>query len=181
MKKNRKHLLLALFMIMSILSFAQENFKWDTIIDSLDGNKDELYSKTKLFIAENWKSAQNVIQNEDKEAGIILIKGLSIQYMFFQLWDHKWNFSYSVKFLTKDNKCRIVIENVYCESARCSVHEWPHLPVADTYPTEKGLKTTGLSQERYIELMTLLKQDLQSIVDLYTISVKNPIIKNADW
>ncbi len=35
--------------------------------------KTHLYSATKMFIAEFWKSAKDVIQNDDKEAGIILI------------------------------------------------------------------------------------------------------------
>lgn len=181
MRNIKKHLLLILLLTTGIASYGQVNFKWDVIIDSLELNQDQLYSKTKLFIGETWKSAQNVIQNDDKVAGVILVKGLCIENIFFQMNDHRWTFSYNVKFYIKDKKCRIVIDNVYCESARAGQYEWPHLPVADNYPTEKGPKTTGLFKDRYLELMHLVKLDLQSIVDSYVLNSKKPQIIETDW
>ena len=57
--------------------FGQENFKWEKS-DTIPKTKSQLYSNTKMFIAENWKSAKTVIQNEDIEAGIIFLKGKMI-------------------------------------------------------------------------------------------------------
>jgi hypothetical protein len=74
-----------------------------------------------------------------------------------------------------------VIEDVYCQAARCAQYEWPHMPVADTYPSEKGLKTTGVNEERYLEVMTTLKKDLQSIADGYEKYLKTPKSNNGDW
>ena len=105
--------------LMIACAHAQTDFKWDKV-DSVAKIKGQIYSDTKMFIAEFWKSAQNVIQNDDKEGGSILIKGASIQSKYFQMNDHTWTFSYTVKFMMKDNKCRIVIEDVYCQSARCA-------------------------------------------------------------
>jgi hypothetical protein len=170
----------AVSMFIMTISFAQDNFKWDKI-DSIAKNKNEIYSLTKMFIGETWKSAQDVIQNDDKEGGMILVKGLSIQSLYYQMNDHKWTFSYTVKFLFKDNKYRIVIEDVYCQAARCAQYEWPHMPVADTYPSEKGLKTTGVNEERYLEVMTTLKKELQSIADGYEKYLKTPKSNNGDW
>lgn len=162
-------------------TYAQTDFKWDVIIDSLDDSKSQLYSKTKFFISETWKSAKDVIQNDDKESGLILIKGLSVQNLFFQLNDHKWTYSHTIKFFMKDNKCRIIIEDVYCQSARCQQYEWPHMPVADNYPSSNGLKITGVNEKRYLELMTSLKQELQSIVDLYSSAMKKSVVADPDW
>ena len=64
-------------------AFSQTDFKWDKV-DSVSKNKGQIYSDTKMFIAEFWKSAQNVIQNDDKEGGMILLKGVSVQSKFFQ-------------------------------------------------------------------------------------------------
>ena len=177
----KKTIILLVFVLIGIKSFGQTNFKWDVIIDSLDSNKSQLYSKSKLFIGETWNSAQNVIQADDKEAGIILVKGITIQNLYFQLNDHKWTFSYTIKFLMKDNRCRVIIEDVYCSAARTGQYEWPHLPVADSYPDSKGLKLTGINKKRYLTLMTSLKQELQSIVDSYINYVKEPLIDNSDW
>lgn len=177
--KKAKTLLTLTFLFIGLVSFGQTNFKWDVITDSLEDNKSQLYSKTKLFIGETWKSAQNVIQNDDKEAGIILIKGVSIQNLYYQMNDHRWTFNYTIKFLMKDNKCRIVIEDVYCSAARVAQYEWPHMPVSETYPESKGLKITGVNEKRYLTIMTSLMQELQSIVDTYSTAVKKP--NDSDW
>ncbi len=180
--KKSKLLLTKVFILMSIFSFGQKDFKWDVIIDSLVSDKSQLYSKTKLFIAETWNSAQNVIQNDDKEAGIILIKGLSSQNLYYQLNDHKWTFNYTIKFLMKNNRCRIIIDDVYCSSAKTGQYEWPYMPVSDSYPQSKGYKITGVNEERYLTIMTSLKEELQGIVDSYSNAVKKPLIKNeSDW
>lgn len=179
--KKTKPLLTLTFILLGLVSFGQTNFKWDVVTDSLDSDKSQLYSKSKLFIGETWKSAQNVIQNDDKDAGIILIKGVSIQNLYYQMNDHRWTFSYSIKFLMKDNKCRIIIEDVYCSAARVAQYEWPHMPVSDTYPESKGLKITGLNEKRYLQVMTSLKEELQSTVDSYIKYVKKPLVNNSGW
>ena len=161
---------------------AQTNFKWDEV-DSISKTKTELYSLTKMYIAETWKSAQDVIQNDDKDGGMILVKGVSIQKPFYQMHTHNLVFSYSVKFLFKDNKYRIIIENVYCQSHRVEVYDWALMPVADTYPTEKGLRITTTNEEKYLEIMASLRNELQLIVDGYELYLKNNkgVTTNHDW
>lgn len=95
--------------------------------------------------------------------------------------DHRWTFAYSIKFMMKDTKCRIIIDNVYCDAARCGAYEWPHMPLSDNYPETKGLKTTGLNESRYLELMTKLKTELQMIVYLYSEYVRKPLVEDSDW
>ncbi len=181
----KKYLIVVLFMFIGIVSYSQVDFKWDVITDSLADNKNDLYSKTKLFISENWKSAQNVIQNDDKEAGIILIKGttkISRHWVIATSWSQNWIFSYTIKFFLKDSKCRIVLDDVRCKDARDNEYNSLKLiPVADKYPQQKGRKKTGLPEDKYLELMIELKTDLQSISDLYSNYIKVPIIKNDEW
>lgn len=176
----KKSILTSISILFVTICFSQTDFKWDKK-DSISKNKNELYSLTKTFIGEAWKSSNDVIQNDDKESGVILIKGISTQSLFYQMNDHIWTFSYNVKFLFKENKYRIIIENVNCESVRVGQYVWPNLPVADSYPSEKGLKTTGLNEERYLELMGNLKKELQSIVDNYEIYLKKENVSNGDW
>ncbi len=177
--KKIKLLLVSLFLL-TLNSFGQTDFKWDKI-DSVSKNKTEIYTLTKMYIAETWKSAQDVIQNDDKEGGVILIKGISIKNLYFQMNDHRWTFSYTVKFMFKDNKYRILVDNVYCQSARCRQYEWALMPVADKYPSKKGLGITNLNEERYLDLMKLLKYELQTIVDGYGIYLNTNSINKSNW
>ena len=175
-----KMILLVLLAFVSLFSSAQESFKWDIVKES-PKTKEQLYSDTKMFIAEAWNSAQSVIQNDDKENGLILVKGISSQTMKIQLVFPTWTFAYTVKFYMKDHKYRIVIDNVNCESANCGVHQWPLMPVADNYPEEKGGRTTGLNKKRYESLMSDLKQELQTLVDSYQTYMENINNTDHDW
>ncbi len=161
-------------------TLSQENFKWDVVIDSLEGTSNQLYTKTKLFIGEYWKSAQNVIQIDEKEEGIVLVKGNRIEEMTFALNKHTWVFRYSIKFLIKDTKCRIIIDDVYCESANCEGTKWPLLPVSNTYP-KGGYWKTSIGKDRYIEIMMNLKNELNLIVASYINYLKKPLVYDSDW
>ncbi len=165
------------------LGFAQANFKWEKI-DSAAKTKAQIYSDTKMFIAEYWKSAQNVIQNDDKDAGMILVKG-NINESTTSVGvgvPVEWHYSYTIKFLIKEGRYKIVIENVNCESsiwygkpnlvdclAPCDSCDFP------------GFGRTGLNKAKYVELLTSLKNDLQSIVDSYEKYIKTPSVSNGDW
>lgn len=74
----KKTILLIAGIFIGFASFAQTNFKWEKI-DSVAKTKSQLYSDTKMFIAETWKSSKDVIQNDDKEGGVLLIRGISIR------------------------------------------------------------------------------------------------------
>lgn len=74
-KTVMKKLISIAIVLMSILPlYSQENFKWDIVTEVPGLSKNELYSITKMFIAKTWKSANNVIQNDDKDAGQILVR-----------------------------------------------------------------------------------------------------------
>jgi hypothetical protein len=175
--KNK--LLTIFFMFTLLLGHAQTDFKWEKI-DSVPKTKSQIYSDTKMFIAENWKSAQNVIQNDDKDAGMILLKGVNVQSRVFQMNEHKWTYSYVVKFFMKEGRYKIVIDNVTCVSAVCGAYNWPLIEACDSceFP---GYTKTSLNKERYTELLSSLKDELQRIVDKYEKSIKTPSQSNSDW
>lgn len=63
-----------LLMLWCAVTFGQINFRWEKI-DSVAKSKSQIYSDTKMFIAETWKSSKSVIQNDDKENGAVFIEG----------------------------------------------------------------------------------------------------------
>jgi len=168
-----KSILLTLFSFFIILfASAQENFEWD-VRDSLEVTKAALYSKVKMFIAETWKSADDVIQNDDKEGGVVLIKGLSSHEVFYEMNNHVLTYSYNVKFQFRENECRLVIENVMCSRHRVGYNEWGLMPVSDSYTWTKkeGRRITKVNAKHYMTLMTALKSDLQTIADDFVVYI----------
>jgi hypothetical protein len=164
--------LLILFGLLASTCVAQENFIWDKVIES-EKPKSELYSTTKQFIAETWRSAQDVIQNDDKEGGSIIVKGISRQYYSFNAVNTVYYiYNYTVKFSLKDNKVRMQIENVKCDRGEHGALKLIQ-PTDTTYP--KGYKP-----ERCKAMQQYLKDELNQLLDKYKLYLAQSTIEK-EW
>ena len=117
-----KNYLLFIFLVFSQLSFSQiinvlpkdENGKiiFTRIIDSNNLNKEQTFTKTKLFFVNTFNSAKDVIQLDDKENGIVMGKGsanINIQSGKFSI---PISMSFTIKIESKDGKCRLEVSNI---------------------------------------------------------------------
>lgn len=168
----KKSFIIIFCVLISVNIKAQENFKWAKT-DSVTKTKSQIYSDTKMFIAKEWKSAQNVIQNDDKEAGVIIIKGATnIPVHFPMTWNENPKtkdvlFFYTITFFVKENKYKIEIDNVYGTEVPCN----------DVYP---GKKITIIKENDYYESMYLLKSELSGIISNYDKFIKTAS-KTENW
>jgi len=177
-------MMMALMMCFIVISFGQTNFKWEKT-DSIQKTKSQIYSDTKMFIAQTWKSAQAVIQNDDKEAGNILIKGvckITVQSGGGYLDEY---YDYTVSFKMKDNKYKIIIDNVYGSNSIVSRGKGGPYPVIKIFEGSADNCTqtawiTGVTKNKAVEVMSDLKRILQSIVNDYDKYIKTPSA-NSDW
>lgn len=176
--------------LLATVTFGQVNFKWDKV-DSVDKTKAQIYSDTKLFIAKTWNSAQSVIQNDDKEAGNILIKGLLIKEMVSgrgisaQVFGYVYD--YTIIFMMKDGKYKIIIDNVSCTKAYFKAN--PTYKIAliqpfdgiDNCPETGTWKNLGVSKETAVRMIGEIKLELQNIVDDYLKTIKMASTTNSGW
>ena len=173
MKKIKLTLVLTLI---SVLSFSQTDFKWEKV-DSVKKDKNQIYSDTKMFIAETWKSAQNVIQNDDKEGGMILIKGMTKQTINVGMGALvTFNYVYSVKFYFKEGKYKIVLDDVKYQDCGvgCDGPAW------STFGNPQDTNVGGMYKKKWEILMAQLKAELQGIVDGYEKYIQTPSA-NTGW
>ncbi len=182
----KRILFLSLFLfVLSNLS-AQENFHWE-LIDSTAKSKDQIYTSTKVFIAEAWRSAQDVIQNDDKDGGVIIVKGVSIQKIEYMMGTYRYEYRYTASFQMKDNKFRMILKDVYCANADMpsSTSGMGIVKVepfeGDNAPASGTFKAPGPPKKKLIPMMANLKQELQQIVDSYKISIAESDIVDDDW
>ncbi len=162
-----------MLVLLSNICYSQKNFLWEKV-DSVLKNKNQIYSDTKIFISEKWKSAQNVIQNDDKENGMILVKGASKKV---SSGGAIFVYSYTFKFYMKDNKYKIVIDNVKFESGTFEKYDYLILDPQDEFP---GVVKAGLYKKDWENIMKSLKTDLDSVVSQYEIFIKKPST-SSDW
>lgn len=176
-----KHIILLLFLSTSI--FSQENFIWDQI-DTIPGTKSELYSKTKSFIAYYWRDAKHVIQNDDKEGGIIIVKG-SIDKTLNILWDEAvYIYNYTFTFMLKDGRYRIKAADVYCDRSYIRGKS-VDIRCIPPFEGENHLKGTMFeaapkkkSQQR---MMEEIKVHIGAIVAAYMIHMRSKNEIAEDW
>ena len=135
-------------------------------IDTISKSKNQIYSDTKMYIAENWKSAQNVIQNDNKEDGLILIKGTIGLDVGKGLKQFIYNYSYTVKFYMKDNKYKILIDNINPDYNQYNSTMFLSPPICENceFP---GVSKAGMYKDTWLELQSKFPLKMKEILISY--------------
>lgn len=171
----KKLLFLILIGISTLFSFGQENFKWNKI-DTTSLTKNELYLITKSFIAEKFVSANAVIQNDDKEAGVIILSVRNIQEVKYSLALYTYVYSYNVIFKFKDGKYNLIIDNVYCINSYFSgtgkIGKIQPFEGEENYP-RPSFSNPNIPTHKAVPMMNNLKKELQDLFDSYVIYLKD--------
>lgn len=76
----------------------------------------KIYTKLKIWIADTWKSANDVIQVDNKEGGSVLLKGLSNIYVSNNGYQSKLKLWYTIEFKINDNYILGTVKNIYIET-----------------------------------------------------------------
>lgn len=144
-------------------------------IDSVLLTKAQIYSHTKEFIAKQWVSANDVIQNDDKEGGVIILKCLTYKPLKVFGADYGSTYAYNITFRIKDHKYKIVVDNLHCHKMGLNTCI---LPLSDGTCPDKDL--SGAPKKLAIKMIDELTSELKSIVSNYEFFVKNNETKD-DW
>ena len=191
--KKIKLLFVFIIGMMVLQSYGQENFKWDKV-DSVNKTKSQIYSDTKMYVVKNIGQ----FQSDDKDGGIIVIKGELKELITFGVSPYTYYYNYNITFLIKDNKVKLILDNVICnktEACKTRSYRIPCIPPFenDNYPdvsenvslqmqnTGFGGNLTNLSKKKQRELMVNLKNDLQLIVDNYFLNIKLQSEITKEW
>lgn len=179
-----KSILLSLVFLFSLNIYSQDIVKFEKV-DSVKKTSAQIYSATKLFIANTWRSAKDVIQNDDKESGNILVKGTIIENVTFFGSVYRYVYTYNVTFKMKDSKCKISIDNIFCDKAYhvASMKDIVRIPVflGEDCPEISGdLFIGSISRKKAIEMMEILRMQLNDVTDNYIKFVKTET-DNSDW
>ncbi len=169
----KRGLLTIFFICLSAVIFAQQNFEWD-IIDNCAKTKEQLYSDTKIFIANTFNSAQDVIQNDDRDVGIIIVKGIMSAVVNTTFTKYKYDFMCTITFMVKENRFRIKVNNVTCYDGdrynSAISFEWRD---SECIEIIEGYYENERSKQHIQELLIPnLKKNIQEYVNSYIVSMK---------
>lgn len=174
-----KKILLMAMCLFAVLSINAQDFKFEKVIEA-GKNKSELYSKSKMFVADFWNSAKNVTQNQDDEASTIQLKAIKeIEVKAGMGLVNLYTYKYSVKIQAKDQKCRIQVYDVECiEACQAGLgneHKIPQIQPFMGDDTDQKTKAMGkgVSKKKAVEMMQELKSFFNSIIASYEKQLQN--------
>jgi hypothetical protein len=167
-----KNVLTLVFGILVFTScYAQSNFVWKKT-GAVAKTKSQIYSDTKMYIAKTWASSNDVMKDDDREGGVILYRAVTIVKLPYKLGKYEYVYAYNLTFRIKDHSYEIILDNVYCQSARLDGRKGS--PVTkinpfegDNCPETGTPKKIGLPKEEAIAMMSSFKKQLQDYVDGY--------------
>ena len=94
--------------------------KFEKVLEAV-GDKESLYSKTKIWLSDFFKNSKSVIQTEDKSEGYITGKAIMTYTHTYYIVKRKKitelpnepnKADFTFKIFVKDNKAKIVISNI---------------------------------------------------------------------
>ncbi|MBG32959.1 DUF4468 domain-containing protein [Alcanivorax jadensis] len=98
----------------SMQPVADEDRTFDRVVEAPGHSKDDIYTATKVWIAENFKSAKSVIELDSKEDGIIIGNGV-IPYPCSGMdcmAKSDWSVPFTMRVDIKDSKFKIGFSNI---------------------------------------------------------------------
>lgn len=151
-----KRLHFAFLIFIPALSIAQQQIPlkegkaFYELIDSMPNvTKADLYNKSKVWFVNTFNSAKSVIQMDDKDAGVIMGKGLTgFDAGNIMTGPIKQYINYTINIKLKDNKYRMQIYDIYVSDG-----------MATAYTTEQLLKYPKMNKKK-IERIDNNVQDL---------------------
>ena len=136
--------------------------------------KDMLYKNSKLFFADAFKSAKDIIQYDDRDEGKVIGKGnFNIeggQAVFLNYVTEKWIVNFSLELFSKDGKYRYRIYDFNIEFRRvASGGNSPNLvfnydmTIDDAYKeTEKGV-AKKMNRKMFVEIIDRVNSTISEI------------------
>jgi hypothetical protein len=152
-------------------------------VDSV--NKNELFLRSKTFFVNNFKYAKNVIQLEDKEAGVIIGKGYkNIVSNSEALISANCDVYFTIKILSKDNKFKVEVYDFYGNTKP----SYPYFPngirieMSTWFDTLEYYKSNGNPRPAKEKFKTAFIESVEGIFSVISNEMIKPSdIKSEDW
>jgi hypothetical protein len=158
--------------------FAQETFEFKKV-DSISLTKAQIFERCERWIGINFKSAQNVIQVKDKEAGTIISKGnFSVEHNnAFQSNVYRVEFTMTIDI--KDGKYRIIINDLSNISASCN-GKFNNYYGGNLLNEKPACGTMFMPKKYWAHVKEQSKKECEGIIKSISESISNTNIKSKD-
>lgn len=150
------------------------------VIDSISGTTSEIFTKVISYMAMNYNSANDVIQQQDKEAGIVIGKGLFLLTKSIMTCQH------TIRIDIKANRVRVLIfaEKYYYTNPQSDIAKYVEIEILDSYPFNTKNYFGMVPTQRFIadSFFTLCKTIENTFANIEnSLKLQNTIDINDNW
>lgn len=172
-----KKLLFLSMLLFSISSFAQEELTFSKVIQSETGaDKAALYASLRSFVSTYFHDSKQVIQMDDKDAGILICKATSIfDSPSLMLSAYEGWIDYNLKLQARDGRVRIEVS-----------HFFHHNKPGNQAKAQLGVLTTaeeyadsGMQKKYHNKVWLLLKEQAEDISNKAFAGVEKAVKEGA--
>ena len=150
-----KKILVVCMLFLAVSIQAQDPLSFEKIIQVDSIKKDAIYNGMKEWVGMNFKSAKNVIEIDDKEAGILIIKSVTdYSIKNLQLSCYEGYHHFTIKFQVKDGRFKASVTNFRHENQPGN-KETCNIGLVTTdefYPGKSGLGMKGFNNKIWNDL-----------------------------
>lgn len=157
----KKVLLSLLLMLVTLTAFSQEELKFSKVIQSeAKSDKAHLYALLRSFVATYYRNSKEVIQMDDKEAGILICKATSVfdaPGMMVAAYDG-W-VDYNLKLQVRDGRVRVEVFRFFHHNkpGNQAKAQLGVLTTAEEYTN------TGMQKKYHNKIWVMLKEHAENI------------------
>lgn len=150
---------------------------YQAVIDAPEKTADALYTTSRLWFLESFKSSKDVIQYEEREAGIIAGNGNFPMVIYALGYAVEVRAYFSVRIEVKDNKFRYRIDNISIDQGESGTY-----PVETYFSEEWMFKKNGSPKENSWKWYAEYEKGIIELEE----SIKTALIKpkskiDGDW
>lgn len=182
----KKLLLLLSFVLLCSGTYSQEELKFSKVIQSpTNSDKLSLHVALRSFVASYYKNSQNVIQMDDKEAGIIICKATTIfPSPSLTLSAYEGFLDYTLKLQSKDGRVRVEVSTFMHHNlpGNQKAANIGLLTTSDVYAT------SGIQKKYHNKVWLMLKEkavttseDIFAKIEEYLSNNTNSIESEEEW
>lgn len=154
------------------------------VVQADDTTVDELYLRAKQFFVESFKSANDVIQLDDKESGIVSGKAFQDIYIAVMGTSTKIQLWYTIKILSREGRYKYEIYDILFKSYPSSQMGIITTPAEDMFDKSTYYKNNGKArgiQEQYKDQTVSAMNTLQVLIKASMNKVAADSSEGDDW
>lgn len=189
-----KKLLLIALLLIAFSSFAQQavNMPKDSttskvayieVVEAEGVTAAELYSRAREWVSTSYKSANNVLQMDDKQEGKLIGKAYQdfvVPTAISKVTEQMW---YTFKIYVKDNKYRYEITDIYSKGYPTQSNGFKSTEMnVEEFFSKRAYNKKGEMKESFVQYLTPMDSGIKDlIVSLKTAMGKKASLVKDDW